>query len=742
MLSAEHMAEEQRVQALVRDRVGLFFHHYHENVMDKFGTQPRNMSQNDLGYLLSQAFHEEVARLMPPELLPTQQLNQQLRGQPRYRLIFVHDCQAKSCNDVLCTLCQNNPKRPCGDDIFKRKYFEHDVIMANCKGPIKLQLRDAQTDEVVKITTTVELFILKGAVYEQKFSAGIPHCACDGIGACAHLIVKGEDKDDKAKVETPLLQSDIVPNQRDGKLHICLQDGEAVLPSVKVFKSSEALLGGRRTIYRLYAGIPRDSTLPPESVAPAVDPSGFVVATQRAKLQEKKGRPFLADPIASLDQIGGRRVETLACLESKIDLPPGVLGRVLTVRDFLALGDGLQGHPQQKKELLTLLKMNELQWAEAWKHAQTAVQADNKLRVWWFTNTEGLLYECETGEVKLKGPAGYISCGESPQAMPCADFPPEQQEGINDLHKRAVKSYETPGHPGWEVYPYDSIDFKTNPAAIRIVRPTKLILPLPKVEGGADADGSGPIVSGMSGLSLDDLRFSGFGSGLGYSRDGYSYAKDAFSYPKDGFSYPKDEMSIESVEAEGEAGGATSLAEAFGTPQSEYPNDSILMRPAGDPVRSAPAPRIPLSPPHSAFTCPKQPSTLQQQPFGYPRPDQFNDQRLTINQAMDPPMHIAGQVALNIKSKEAQSNPNSERAAAPFPLKAGPGRDQFQSDNSMKAAHRAFADDGIGQPFRDVDVPINSEDWGWGRCLSTSGEPFCAVATAKSMLQMQRNDGT
>lgn len=93
ILSAEHMAEERRVQALVRDRVGLFFHHYHENVMERFGTQPRNMSQNDLDFLLSQAFNDEVARLMPPELLPAQQLNQQPRGQPRYRLVFVHDCQ-------------------------------------------------------------------------------------------------------------------------------------------------------------------------------------------------------------------------------------------------------------------------------------------------------------------------------------------------------------------------------------------------------------------------------------------------------------------------------------------------------------------------------------------------------------------------------------------------------------------------------------------------------------------------
>ena len=50
--------------------------------------------------------------------------------------------------------------------------------------------------------------------------------------------------------------------------------------------------------------------------------------------------------------------------------------------------------------------MNELQWNEAWEHAETAVQADNHLRVWWFNQTDGLLYECETGEIKLKNPVG------------------------------------------------------------------------------------------------------------------------------------------------------------------------------------------------------------------------------------------------------------------------------------------------------------------------------------------------
>ncbi|CAD7700003.1 unnamed protein product [Ostreobium quekettii] len=746
MLNAEHMAEERRVQALVKDRVVLFFQQYREIVIERFGTERRNMSQHDLDFLLSHAFNDEVARLTPPELLPTQQLNQQLRGQPRYRLVFAHDCQAKSCNDPSCPLCLNNPKRPCGVEIFKRKYFEHDVIIANCKGPIKLQLCDAQTGEVVKINITVELFMLKGTAYDQNFPAGIPHCACDAIGACALLMVRGEDKDDRSKVETPLLLSDNIPNQPNGKLHICLQDGEAVLPSVKVFKSSEALLGGRKTPYRLYAGIPRDSsTLLPETVAPAVDPLGFVVATQRAKLQEKKGRPFLADPIASLDQIGGRRVETLGCLDAKIDLPAGVLGKVHTVKDFLTLGNDLQRHPHHKKEILTLLKMNDLQWAEAWKHAKTAVQADNKLRVWWFTNTEGLLYECETGEVKLKGPAGYISCGETPHAMPCSDFPPDQQESLNDLHKDALRSYGMPGHPGWEVYPYDSIDFKAKPSAIRIARPTKLIIPLPKVEGEPEAADSGRIVSGLSELSLDDSRFNScLGSGLNCFRGGYSY-------PKDTFSYPKDEMSMESVEVEGEAAGATAMAEAFGSPQSEYPMDSTLMPHPGDPGCSMPPPqpRIPHSPPDSAFTAPSRPTSLQQQPCCYSRPDQFNDHRLTINPAMAPPMHIAGQIALNIKPKEAQTDPNGERGAEQFEF--DPGRDQFQPDTSVHAAHRAFAEDGIGQPFQDVDeMPINSEDLGSWRCLPTSGEQFCEVETAKSMLQTQRdpsqfphpNDGT
>eukprot|EP00803_Ostreobium_quekettii_P000709 evm.model.scf_1152.1 EVM.evm.TU.scf_1152.1 scf_1152:2023-9350(+) len=465
-LSAEHAEEERRLQEVVRDRVWLIFHHFHDNAMGKFGADARTLDANDFHEILEQSFYEEVARMLPTNSASPTQAEMEISSQIRYRVVFTHDCQAQSCSDMACQLCINNPKRPCGEVIFKRKYFENDLIMAKCGGPIKIRLLDVQTNELVKISTTLELFILKGPVHDQKFPSGIPHCACEGLSQCQLLLVDQEEKDERGeKVVIPLLQSDYLPNQPNGKVHIRLQDGEATLPNVKVFKSSEALLGGRRTPFRLYAGVPRDAAISPETVIPAVDPKGFVVATQRAKLQEKKERPFLDDPIASLEQIGGRRVETLGCLgEKKLELPHGTPGKVHTVRDFLKLGSSIQGHPQQKKEVLTLLKMNELQWAEAWEHAETAVQADNQLRVWWFNQSDlqtGLLYECETGEVKLKHPVGLIQMADTPHVMPCKDLPQEQQDCINGLHTSATENYNKPGHPGWEVYPFDSVEFKT-----------------------------------------------------------------------------------------------------------------------------------------------------------------------------------------------------------------------------------------------------------------------------------------
>lgn len=55
---------------------------------------------------------------------------------------------------------------------------------------------------------------------------------------------------------------------------------------------------------------------------------------------------------------------------------------------------------------------------------------------------------------------GFIQIAEPPHAMTCKDLQQEQQEYVNSLHKSAEENYYKPNHPGWEVYPFDSGEFK------------------------------------------------------------------------------------------------------------------------------------------------------------------------------------------------------------------------------------------------------------------------------------------
>lgn len=56
---------------------------------------------------------------------------------------------------------------------------------------------------------------------------------------------------------------------------------------------------------------------------------------------------------------------------------------------------------------------------------------------------------------------GLIQMAETPHVMPCKDLHQEVQEYINNLHRNALENYNKPGHPGWEIYPFDSVEFKT-----------------------------------------------------------------------------------------------------------------------------------------------------------------------------------------------------------------------------------------------------------------------------------------
>ena len=92
-LSAEHAEEERRLQEIVRDRVWLIFHHFHDNAMGKFGTDARTLAANDFHEILEQSFYEEVARMLPTNSASPTQAEMEISSQIRYRVVFTHDCQ-------------------------------------------------------------------------------------------------------------------------------------------------------------------------------------------------------------------------------------------------------------------------------------------------------------------------------------------------------------------------------------------------------------------------------------------------------------------------------------------------------------------------------------------------------------------------------------------------------------------------------------------------------------------------
>ena len=50
---------------------------------------------------------------------------------------------------------------------------------------------------------------------------------------------------------------------------------------------------------------------------------------------------------------------------------------------------------------------------------------------------------------------------DTPLVMPCKDLQHQEQQEYLNLHKNAIENYNKPGHPGWEIYPFDSVEFKT-----------------------------------------------------------------------------------------------------------------------------------------------------------------------------------------------------------------------------------------------------------------------------------------
>ncbi|CAD7699229.1 unnamed protein product [Ostreobium quekettii] len=380
--------------------------------------------------------------------------------QPQYQLVFDHTCQALGCTEPNCFLCEANPRRRC-TSVFDRKYFKGDILKGKCGAPITVELRDMEGKRVPyeggMMGVIVEMCILDGNKYDQLFPDGAAHCDADGLNECC-LLMGNEGR--------PLLTSyDRTANRSDGKVVVQLQGGAALLPDINVTYSSEALLSGRRPPFRLMVKISSPGSLPGHMVLPAVS-EGFVVASGRSRLSQKKCIPSVDDPVARLEHMGKERVKKLRDLvatarQMGVDLPRDMPHEVSKVGHFRGLALEADKDGQLRQKMLHILKMSEKAWDETRDHALLAVTNDTRMRAWYQESSgEGLVYTCYLGDTDLERPVALIQSGK---VVLKDRQTPLQRELVRDLQQKARKAWWDAGHPGWMFYPYDSEDFAENP---------------------------------------------------------------------------------------------------------------------------------------------------------------------------------------------------------------------------------------------------------------------------------------
>ena len=243
------------------------------------------------------------------------------------------------------------------------------------------------------------------------------------------------------------------------------QGGTALLPDLNVTYSSEALLSGRRPPFRLMVKISSPGALPGHLVLPAVS-EGFVVASGRSRLAQKKCIPSVDDPVGRLEHMGKERVKKLRDLVSTarimgVDLPVNMPHEVSKVGHFRGLALEADKDGQLRQKMLHILKMSEKAWDETRDHALLAVTNDTRMRAWYQEESgEGLVYTCYLGDTDLERPVALIQGGKVILKERQA---PQQRELVRDLQQKARKAWWEPGHPGWMFYPYDSERFAENP---------------------------------------------------------------------------------------------------------------------------------------------------------------------------------------------------------------------------------------------------------------------------------------
>ncbi|CAD7695266.1 unnamed protein product [Ostreobium quekettii] len=437
-----------------------------------------------------------------------------------YSLEFTHDCCAWGCLNPRCDLCEKNPRRRCSIP-FEKKYFKGDPVKAKCGASIALELIDTASSKVAESAdATLELFIVDGNKYDQTFPDGVQRGQDEALNACA-LLTGNENRQ-------LLVSTDKSANHPDGKVLIALQGGRATLPEIIVTQSSEALLSGRRPPFRLVATLSKESvSISPQQTVPAVS-LGFVVASGRSRLAQKKCIPSMDDPLSKLEHMGKERVRKLkdlqiASAQLHLSLPSSLPEEITKVGHFksLVLQADKDGHLKQR--LLHVLKMSDKAWDEARDHALAAVANDTRMRAWYKNDASdqtdkdgnlGLVFVCHLGETDMERPVALIRNND---VINKDRQGPRERELVGQLQAEALAAWRRDNHPGWTFYPFDSEDYAQDPSS------------LPPPGAAQHPSFRRPGRQQMSGLSSRELWLQPRDSAIAHTPEWYPYSRGDFS---------------------------------------------------------------------------------------------------------------------------------------------------------------------------------------------------------------------
>lgn len=346
-----------------------------------------------------------------------------------YKLKFFHLCRNVGCRLSSCQLCKNNPDVVCEKDFAKSYYIgDSGKFTAACRANILVELLEEDSGEAATLQEdlTIELWALEGTYNGEEFDAHV------------------------ARGEKPT-ESFMTLGKANQPICLTIPANESIVevPADLTFTRGSEKLDAKSVM--LCARASGQLAIP---VMEARSDT-FRVLTRRARLSLKPDRPSMEASVKNLCCIGDKTFEKLQnlkeeCAKQDLDLDldfattlggPGVT----TVREFCEMSLAVEKDPVLKDKVLKVLGMSEENWAEASRHASTAVIQDNVNRV-WVSGDIVLVYECILGKVDLSTPK---QVWRSENLYLPENMDPSEWSNWCDYHDCACKCWFAVGHPGW-----------------------------------------------------------------------------------------------------------------------------------------------------------------------------------------------------------------------------------------------------------------------------------------------------